>query len=384
MIDGRSDVLVIGAGPAGCAAGIELARAGRSVCVVDRAVFPRPKTCGDALSNHAVERVISLGAGIYLSRTPHAVVRGAMVVFPDGHRIQRSYGSHPGWIVRRYDLDHALRRALEDSGARVIEGVKVQHMVRTGGRATGAEGRDFRWHADIVIAADGPGSVAWTHADKPSGRRLGIAATAYYQHLPPLGDPDVSEHYFTLDLPGGYGWIFPAVEGIANVGVYLRMDDYRRQRTPLRGLFDGFIARHRERFASAQRVGDVHTWQLPLAGPRRQVGGDGVLVCGDAARSVDPLTGEGIWQALYSGSLAGQIVARYLAVGSRGEEPATTHHAVSAWRLDAPAALRACAQDAMTVLLRSGIYRAGIVRSGLQWAYGSGSMEVTKRVATGL
>src|ERR1700742_4079717 len=126
---GEADVLVIGAGPAGCAAGITLARRGVRVTVVDRAVFPRDKTCGDAVSNHGVEILKALGAWAHVEGGPHAVVARAAAVFPDGTRITREY-ERPGYIVARYRLDDCLRLALEESGARLLQGRSVTALRR--------------------------------------------------------------------------------------------------------------------------------------------------------------------------------------------------------------------------------------------------------------
>src|SRR5262245_23771203 len=126
----RSDVLVIGAGPAGSAAGIAAARAGARVTVVDRTRFPRPKTCGDAISNSAARLVESLGAGEALERAPHAVVRGALAIFPDGSVVRRSYGAEPGLIVERYEFDRLLRDQLDGERVEVVEGVPVRSLIK--------------------------------------------------------------------------------------------------------------------------------------------------------------------------------------------------------------------------------------------------------------
>jgi flavin-dependent dehydrogenase len=106
---GESQVLVIGAGPAGCAAGIVLARAGIDVAVIERARFPRDKTCGDAVSNLAMELIDELGAGQSVRDGPHAVVKSGVAVFPDGTRIARFY-DRPGYIVSRRVLGCARCR----------------------------------------------------------------------------------------------------------------------------------------------------------------------------------------------------------------------------------------------------------------------------------
>ena len=293
---GESDLLVIGAGPAGSAAGIEAARAGLDVCVVDRARFPRPKTCGDAVSNSAAGIIAELGAGQAFERAPRAVVHGAVAIFPDGSRVRRSYGEHPGYIMERAVLDNLLRERLEDSGARLLQGVGIRRLERVHDAVVGARGEGFTWRARAVIAADGAGSVAWTALGTPPPRRsvLGLAVTAYVEGLPPAGDEAYSEHYFERDLPCGYGWVFPPVEGIANVGVYQRADRYHDAGVPLAKLLETFMARHSDRFNGASIQGRTRSWQLPLAGPHLPPAMAGLLTAGDAARMIDPLTGEGI------------------------------------------------------------------------------------------
>lgn len=382
MRDLRTDVLVIGAGPAGCAAGIELARAGLDVLVVDRARFPRPKTCGDALSNRAVRIVEELGAGDALAAAPHAAVHGSAAVFPDGTRIVRSYGARPGMIVGRLALDDLLRRALERAGATVVEGLNVRRLVATRGRVRGAEADGARIEARAVLAADGHGSVAWTSlgASAPRGRALAVSATAYYEGMAPLAEPGVGEHHFAVDLPCGYGWIFPPVERVANVGVYLRTDAYRAARVPLRELFERFVARHRDRFGGARRVGEVRVWSLPLGGLVRRVEAPGLLACGDAGRFVDPLTGEGIWQALHTGRLAGRIAAEALARGELDERAVGRFRRATALAIDAPSALRARIQDAVRLVVERGLWRSPPVHAALAWGFGHGSLELTKDV----
>src|SRR5262245_29701224 len=118
-IAGESDVLIIGAGPSGAAAGIVLCRAGFDVCVVDAATFPRDKVCGDAVSNQGIRLLRTLGAADAMSQLPHARVARAAAVFPNGVRIERTY-SEAGYTMPRLHLDDCLRRCLEDSGASVI------------------------------------------------------------------------------------------------------------------------------------------------------------------------------------------------------------------------------------------------------------------------
>ena len=149
------DLIVVGAGPAGAAAGVTAARGGARVLVVDRATFPRPKTCGDAISNRGAEVVDRIvGREGALSSVPHAVVHGAVAVFPDGARVRRGFGGHDGYIVPRNDLDALLRNQLEGAGAEVREGAKVERLLHNGTDVVGALVDGERIFANAVIAAD--------------------------------------------------------------------------------------------------------------------------------------------------------------------------------------------------------------------------------------
>lgn len=380
MLDGRSDVLVIGAGPAGCAAGIVLARAGVDVCVVDRASFPRDKTCGDALSNKAVALIRELGAGPRLDAEPHALVRRAAAVFPGGVRVARDY-VEPGWIVPRLSLDDTLRDALERSGARLHQGVQVRALELGERRVERIVGDDLRWRAPIVIAADGPSSVAWPALglDKPKGRALAMASTAYFEGIAYPEGPELADHYFEHDLPAGYGWVFPAVAGLANVGVYQRDDAYRRCKHRLPALLESFVARHPERFAQARQVGPVRSWPLPIKN-RGPFAARGVLLVGDAGGFVDPLSGEGIWQALFTGMEAGKLAIEAAQRGRLDDALADRYAQTCSQAIARPSRMKAHVQDAMTRFVALGLHRSRLLRGILQWGYAHGALEQTKVV----
>lgn len=374
---GRSDVLVVGAGPGGCAAGIELASAGVDVCVVDHGSFPRDKTCGDAVASEAMAIADRLGAGAELRRGPHALVRASRAVFPDGSHVSREH-HEPGYIVPRRHFDDVMRRTLESAGASVHERVHVRRLKSQKGRITGAEGPDFEWDARVVIAADGPGSVGWAALGLayPRGRGLALAATAYLRGVAYPDGEDVSDHYFEDDLPCGYGWIFPAVDGISNVGVYQRADVYRARGITLHELLERFVDRHRDRLGSAEHSGPVRSSSLPLGGGSFPAGGPGLLLVGDAGGFVDPLTGEGIWQAMCTGSIAGHIVGRVVAAGEDVDERTVARYADEcARKIGRAQGARAWLPRGMEWIVGKKLYRSGIVRAVLEWGYGGRSRD---------
>jgi geranylgeranyl reductase family protein len=378
-VEGQSDVLIVGAGPAGCAAGIVLAQAGVDVCVVDGAHFPREKTCGDAVSNDGMQLIEQLGAGAALARGPHAIVRRAVAVFPDDSRAERDY-DRPGYIVPRHHLDDCMRRTLEASGAKLVQDCRVAALTRDGLRITGAEGPALRWSAAVVIAADGYGSVGLRALDQagPRGRYLAVSTTAYCRDLSsPYGD-DTAEHYFDRELPYGYGWIFPAVEGVSNVGVYQRADAYARGGKKLEELMRDFVARKGARLASASGIDQLRAWSLPLAPRPTSVSAPGLLLVGDAGGFIDPLSGEGIWQGLHTGMLAGLIAALAIEQGELGPVLRQRYERACFRDIGRRSRSKAWVQSGMALIVERKLYRSSLVRSILAWGYGHHLLEMTK------
>jgi menaquinone-9 beta-reductase len=378
-IEGKSDVLIVGAGPTGCAAGITLARAGIDVCVVDRARFPRDKICGDAVSNDGMELIEQLGARDAVDGSPHAIVHRAAAVFPDGTRIAREY-DRPGYIVPRFHLDDGLRRALEGSGANLIQDCRVSSLTRSGDRVTGAEGPALAWNAKVVIAADGYGSVGLEAIGQrgPRGRYLAVSATAYYMGVEFPNGQDTADHYFEPELPYGYGWVFPAVDGISNVGVYQRADAYARTGKQLKQLLAEFLRRQSPRLRGAQPVGKARAWSLPLAPRPMPVSAPGLLLAGDAGGFIDPLSGEGIWQGLHTGVLAADVTVQALRKGDLNGALQRHYQKRCSRDIGRSSRSKAWVQHAIATIVERRLYRSRVVRGLLSWGYNRNTLEMTK------
>jgi geranylgeranyl reductase family protein len=307
------DVLVVGAGPAGVAAGLALRRLGVPALVVDKARFPRDKTCGDGLTTSALRQLDALGLDV--RKLPsYASVRETMIVTPDGREISFPFpatGEHAGVVPRR-ELDAALVLLARRRGVSVRDGVGIASLT-PGPDQVEAELDDgtrlaLRW----VIGADGHYSATrrLTQGGADDVAHLGTWH-AFRQYFRGVDDPRLWV-LFERDILPGYAWVFPVGDGGANVGFGV-LRDAATSGHQLAALWRDVVGRDRIRRVlgpRAEPVGPHRAWPIPatwdeaaLTGPPR------VLFAGDAAAVVDPMTGEGIAQALETGALAAQAVA---------------------------------------------------------------------------
>jgi geranylgeranyl reductase family protein len=311
------DVIVVGAGPAGAVAATVLARGGARVLMVDRARFPRDKLCGDTINPGALAALRRLGMDGDLA--PRALALDGMIVTGErGVRVRAAYGRgvHALSILRR-ELDALLLARARDAGARFEEQVLVRgpllessSTLRVRGVVlAGRDGRDIRVPAPFVIAADGRRSrvalpLGLTRQPKRP-RRWAIGA--YYSDvdgLEPFGEMHVRR--------GGYLGVAPVPGGLANA--CLVVPEGTAVRDPARMLSDalGEDAVTRDRFARA-RLTTRPVVLGPLAVDAKAAGADGLLLAGDAAGFIDPMTGDGLNFAVRGGELAARAVLAALA-----------------------------------------------------------------------
>jgi geranylgeranyl reductase family protein len=323
-----ADVVVVGGGPAGAAAAIDLARAGRLVTLVDKATFPRDKCCGDGLTTGALRLLDDLGLdpGAVTSWQP---VEDVVVRSPSGHEVTfpmpRGAGTYAA-VARRVDLDAALLDVARAAGVTVHEGAPLVGLRQEAERAVVEVEGVGEVAAPYVVAADG----MWSPT-----RKLAGAATAGYrgewhafrQYFAGVGPRAASELFvwFEPDLLPGYAWSFPLPGGRANVGFGIAREGGKVERVQDMGkLWPDLLARPHIRAvlgAGAEPEGRHLAWPIPARIDAIQRSAGRVLFAGDAVAADDPLTGEGIGQALLTGRLAAEAI---LAAGPNRPEAAAS------------------------------------------------------------
>jgi len=307
-----ADVVVVGAGPAGATAATVLARAGRSVVVIDRAVFPRDKCCGDGLTTLALRELEVLG--LQPKMVPNwKTVDAAWLRSPSGREVclpLPADGIFAATTPRR-ELDAALVDIAEDAGAEVLQGHSLDG-IRSGPSSVEV---DVAGHGTIearyVIAADG----MWS----PTRKALGVGEPGYLgewhafrQYARNVTGPAAERLivWFEPDLLPGYMWSFPLPDGRANVGFGVQRNGVRRVRD-MKSEWEDLLQRPHvvEALGAGYELEDRHTaWPIPAGIDRATLTAGRVCFVGDAAMATDTMTGEGIGQALLTGRLAAEAI----------------------------------------------------------------------------
>ena len=230
-------------------------------------------------------------------------------------------GNLHGYICRRVIFDNILFQAAR-AQVDTLEGFTVTDLLQENGRLIGVIGRERdgsrqEIRARVVVGADGFSSII--------ARKLGlydmdpdhwiVATRAYYRGVPV--DPEAIELNYIEDILPGYFWIFPADDGMVNVGLGMVHSRLKKKGVRLRfAHLEAVKSPHfRERFEQAEQIGDIAGWNLPVGSKRRIISGNGFVLVGDAAGLIDPFTGEGIGNAMCSARIAAGVIAEVLADG---------------------------------------------------------------------
>jgi digeranylgeranylglycerophospholipid reductase len=311
----KYDILVVGAGPAGAVAARTAAEKGLSACIVEkRPAIGTPVRCAEGIGKESLAEFIRPD-----ERWISAEMTGAGIVAPDGFEMKLESsmaGAKVGYILDRKIFDRELVWQAADAGADVAVKTRASAPVMDHGVVRGAIlescGNASKVHADVVIAADGVESkfARWCGIDTTVPLREIMSSMQYVITDIPI-DPHSTIFYLGNEVaPEGYLWVFPKGEHTANVGVGIsgkksgtghRAKDY----------LDRFI---RKKFPDGKMI-ECIVGGVSVCRPVDCSVADGLMLIGDAARVVDPLTGGGIYNAMFTGQLAANVAVDCITKG---------------------------------------------------------------------
>ena len=322
----RCDILVVGGGPGGLVAAREAAARNSSLDVVlierDRAIGA-PVRCGEGVGSAGVSEFIDPTNASWIARKISRVIFWA----PDGTEVRVAEGD-VGFVLDRSRFEPALAAQAGAAGAELFVGTEATALRRDADRwivSTRGPRRDVDISARVVIAADGvEGMVArWAGLDTRVPSR-DMESCAQYLCSGIDFDPDaIYLHFGDTIAPGGYAWLFPKGEGTANVG--LGIVALKGDKRPARKYLDDYIDAN---FPGATKTGYTVGGVIVHTTIKRTVS-DGLLVCGDAAHMINPLSGGGIVNAMKAGRLAAETAVDAIAAGDTSAGRLQRYH--DAW-----------------------------------------------------
>ena len=329
------DAIVVGAGPAGCAAAYDLARGGARVAIVEKQKLPRHKTCGGGMPM-VVEQLLELDAvrGLAPEAFVEAETRFMRHTWNFADPVMGELNPDPDdgrqlslWMVRRSVFDNALAQRAASAGAELREGLGVKAITLEADKPArvAAEGGSGAWEAtaDTVIGADGANGVTARSVGLRRERALAIAIEAEVPHTWGAGTPELRPDVCHLEygaVDRGYAWIFPKGDHLnVGAGVFRPRTTGERGDSTVRAELHAAILRYLEFVGVPRREDELvfHAHPLPVWNglDRLQTPDNRVLLAGDSAGLINPFFGDGILHALKSG----RIAARCALEGSQAE-----------------------------------------------------------------
>ena len=311
----RYDLLVVGGGPGGAIAARTAAEKGLSACLVEkRPAIGTPVRCAEGINTEALTQFVKPDP-CWIS----AEIDRAELVAPDGTSLM--FGSHisgskVGLILDRKLFDRCLVEQAADVGAEVMVKTRAVAPLIKDGIVNGAilehDGKKTPVIADVVIAADGVESKfsRWCGIDTTVPSSDIMSCTQYLMTGLDVEDHTIAFYGGNEIAPGGYLWVFPKGKRMANVGIGIS-GKKSREGYRARDYLDRFV---KSRFPYGKII-ELVVGGVPVCRPLSCSVSDALLIAGDAARVVDPFTGGGIYNAMYTGKLAAETAVKAISLG---------------------------------------------------------------------
>lgn len=311
------DVIIVGAGPAGCSCAHELSGKGFKIAVIDKDVFPRDKICGDAISPDVVNQFYRMNEklGEKFNQFPTKQGSEGIRFFAPNHNFlditftKSKYTKPASFIVKRITFDNFFFNQISDlPDIDVFLKHKVQ-KIETSDDFVFLETNQTAIKGKIIIGADGANSVVRNRLVNNKIERAHHSAglRQYYENVTGFHDRNHIELHFYKDILPGYFWIFPLPNNQANIGIGMLSSEVSKRKINLKDKLADIIQNHpniKHRFKDAKPLESVKGFGLPMGSKKRSCSGNRFLLLGDAASLIDPFSGEGIGNAMRSGRIA--------------------------------------------------------------------------------
>jgi len=324
-MDREVDVLVVGAGPTGSTAAKYAARGGAEVLLIEkRSEIGTPVRCGEGVAKRWLEEIGLSPSGEFICHE----VDGARIIAPDGTALvvdETRAGNECGYVLERDLFDRFLAKEAAKGGAEILIKTSAVGLLHEDGRVVGARcehmGETFDVHAKFVIGADGFESQVGRWAGLETHLRArDIDACLQYTMVGVAGDSRYNDIYLGSAAPGGYAWVFWKGSDVANVGIGVNLSKIRDRADAKRYLDD--LIRRTPSLAKGEIIEEV-AGAVSVSMPLERTAAPGVMLAGDAARLIDPLTGGGILNGCLSGKYAGEVAADFVEAKQFEEASAT-------------------------------------------------------------
>ncbi len=305
------DVLIVGAGPAGCACALTLKDAGLNVAMLDKSSFPRDKICGDAIPGRAIkvlksiepryEQLFKKLTGKYDTRRTKLVYKNKTLTFD--------------WVAEAYTctrmvFDNFLFSLVKENTDTAIYTATLPYSITRNSDAIIVKLKDDPtvYTTKILIGADGAHSIVAKHlAPRSLDRDHHVGSVrGYFSNVAGM-DSNTTEIYFDKKFLPSYLWVFPLPGNMVNAGFGMLSSEIARRRINLKTSFYEFIDRIptlKDKFQNASLRGRLEGFGLPLGSKPGALSGERLMLTGDAASLIDPISGDGIGNAMLSGKFA--------------------------------------------------------------------------------
>jgi geranylgeranyl reductase family protein len=316
----KYDVVVVGAGPAGSTAAKFLSEKGIHVLLLDKSSFPRDKPCGGGLPARVIKRYKYLEENALIDSYSYQI---RLHSFSLKHKIDIEKNEPIVAMVLRNTFDEGLANLATRNGAVFLTGKPIKHIKISEEKThlTLIDGTEIESH--YVIAADGIwGSFGKQLGIRQSSKNIGVCIVEEFPLPKTTLDQYLSEKrqvHIHLNFQGvaGYGWVFPKAEHI-NIGIceFRQAIGPKKEKKNIKNIYENYLKILKE----TKLIPPTLQSKNPKGGvfptsPVEQTSLDRVLLCGDAAGMVNPLTGEGIYSAMVSGEIAAEVIKEALESG---------------------------------------------------------------------